>query len=103
MKKHRANNLLEKACVALDYELTAYWGQVIAVSASYRVTLKYYGGTGIGWTQKEFCHWRVWPVSPYNDDDASSEQSIFKDRRAVKRFFRSFVIPRVREAIQRRK
>ena len=95
MKTHRTTNLLGKACVALDYELTAYWGRVIAVSSSYRVTLQYYGGTGIGWLQKEFYHWRVWPVSPYDDSASSPEASIFKDRCAVKRFFRNFVLPRV--------
>lgn len=77
----RPSSLLGKPCVALDYELTAYWGQCIAVSASYRVTLKYYAGIGKGWQTKEFHHIRVWATDI--DDSLRSEDSPFFNRQSV--------------------
>ena len=89
MRMHRATKLLGKACVAVDYELTAYWGQVISVSASHRITLKYYAGITKGWQTKEFYHFRVWSV-----DDAEGYE--FIDRKAVLAYFKTHVLRYIR-------
>ena len=96
MLEHRANHLLGKPCVALDYALTAYWGEVISVSESYRVTLKYYHGVGHGYRTKEFFHGRVWSTSPYDDNVMNPEESPFFNRAAVIRFFKRVVLPNMR-------
>ena len=85
MHTHRANRLIGRPCVALDYELTAYWGQCIAVSEAYRVTLRYYAGTEKGWQTKTFYHGRVL--------DPEANDVVLPDRCAVCYYFKMRHIP----------
>lgn len=94
----RPTSLLGKPCVALDYQLTAYWGQCISVSESYRVTLKYYRGIGKGWKTKEFHHFRVWETATY--ESKCPEDSPFFDRKAVIRVFKLTVIDYARFCVK---
>ena len=100
---HRANALLGKPCVALDYELTVYWGKVIEVSEDFRVTLQYYHSLQKGWQTKEFYHWRVaeikhWrvdPSAPFKNKEISPKDTP-DNREIVKRFFKIRILPDAR-------
>ena len=85
-------------------ELTAYMGDsASAVSAGFQGDAQIsMAGVGKGWQTKEFYHWRVTSVNPYEDDlpYPEWEHSPFRDREAVKQFFKIRILPSARFCLE---
>ena len=79
--------------IAVDYQLTVYWGQVISISETGFVTLKYYAGVTKGYKTKEFHPYRCYG-NPY--DERQPPNGHLQTWHSVMVHFREYVIPKLK-------
>ena len=82
------------AAIALDYGLTVYWGQVIAISEKGIVTFQYFAGEGIGFKTRDFHPYRC-IRDPFHETLPLCK--ILWSRESVIMHFRQSVIPKLKE------
>ena len=79
--------------IAIDYQLTAYWGEVSAISQRGVVTITYYAGFPNGFKTKEFHPYRCWG-DPF--DEESFPNGFLETRYSVLVHFKQYVIPKLK-------
>ena len=79
--------------IAVDYQLTVYWGEVIAISATGYVTLKYYAGETKGYKTLQFHPYRCYG-NPY--DEKQPPNGHLQTRYSVLEHFHQYVIPNLK-------
>ena len=79
--------------IAIDYQGTVYWGQVISIAETGFVTLKYYAGVTKGHKTKEFHPYRC-IGDPYDEEQPPNWH--LQTRWSVLEHFRYYVIPKLK-------
>ena len=81
--------------IGIDYEMTVYWGQVIAIAQNGFVMLKYYAGEGIGYKTVELHPYRC-IGDPYDESETAPPNGHLHTRYSVLEHFHHYVIPKLK-------
>ena len=83
--------------IAIDYELTVYWGQVISISETGIVTLKYivYVGSEVRHRTKDFHPYRCYG-DVYTNNDKAPPNGHLHTKYSVIEHFKNYVIPKLK-------
>ena len=81
--------------IGIDYELTVYWGQVIEITETGFVTLKYYAGVDEGYKRQVFHPYRC-VGDPYEYSETGPRNGHLHCWDSVIAHFRHYVIPKLK-------